>query len=91
MKLNSDVYEFMRDTNNMLKEFYRVVVQALLLFGAEIWVLMAEMSQKLGHTCRLPAAVDREEDANARGRFLDEGGCRQLGSRGGEITTPDLH
>ena len=61
----------------VLKKFYHAVVQAVLLFGTETWMLLATMSKKTrGHACGIPKSGNKKEGNMAKISFLAEGGGR---------------
>ena len=58
--------------------FYQAVVQTVLLFEAETWVLLDTMSTNLeGGTRRFPKADNGEEIGDTGGWDLEAGGSRE--------------
>ena len=55
----------------VLEMFYRAVVQAVLLFGAEIWVLLASISKKLedNHVGFLKQVTEKKAKRQREGNY----------------------
>ena len=74
----------------VLEEFYRLVIQAVLFFVVETWLLLAPMPQRLdGFHVGFTRQVTMF-NAKAEERFVAEGGGRKITSGSGGETAPDL-
>ena len=73
-------------------DFYRAVVQAVLLFGAETWVLSVATEKRIAgvHTFFF-AAGDGETGEEATGWDLAAGRGRERSEGGGDSGHTDIH
>ena len=74
------------------EKFYRAVVQTVLLFGDETWVLLVVMLNKLkGGTRGFSARGDGDKVTNYRGQDVDKGGVEQCASGGRNQTSEGIY
>ena len=72
--------------------FYRAVVQAVLLFGVETWVLLAAMDKTLeGFHLGFLWQVMGQDGKTTVGRDLEEGISGECPQRIGDSETGDIH
>ena len=74
------------------ENFYRAVVQSVLIFGSEIWVLMEAIMQNIEGVCvGFPRQVTGEKAQRIRFETSPRGGGKQYDAGDGNKTSYGLH